>query len=45
VAVGTSNFIEPDSAVKIIEGIRQYCQRNQVGAVRDLIGAVEQQNK
>jgi dihydroorotate dehydrogenase (NAD+) catalytic subunit len=44
VAVGTSNFIEPDSAVKIIEGIRQYCQRNQVGAVRDLIGAVERQN-
>lgn len=41
VAVGTANFIEPDCANKIIEGIRQYCQKHQVNSVRELTGAVE----
>ncbi|MBN2018935.1 MAG: dihydroorotate dehydrogenase [Sedimentisphaerales bacterium] len=41
VAVGTATFIEPDSAVKIIEGIRKYCENHQIGSIRDLIGAVQ----
>ena len=38
VAVGTGSFIEPDCAVKAIEGIRKYCEAHGVNAVRDLIG-------
>jgi dihydroorotate dehydrogenase (NAD+) catalytic subunit len=41
VALGTANFIEPDSAIKIIDGIKKYCQAHQVNAVRDLIGAIQ----
>jgi dihydroorotate dehydrogenase (NAD+) catalytic subunit len=41
VAVGTANFIEPDSAIKIIDGIRKYCETHQLGSVRDLTGAVQ----
>ena len=41
VAIGTANFIEPDSAIKIIDGIKKYCQAHQVNAVRDLIGALQ----
>ncbi|MGD0077143.1 MAG: dihydroorotate dehydrogenase [Sedimentisphaerales bacterium] len=41
VAIGTANFIEPDSALKVIDGIRKYCQAHQVNAVRDLIGALQ----
>jgi dihydroorotate dehydrogenase (NAD+) catalytic subunit len=41
VAIGTANFIEPDSAIKIIDGIKKYCQAHQVNAVRDLIGAIQ----
>jgi dihydroorotate dehydrogenase (NAD+) catalytic subunit len=40
-AIGTANFIEPDTALKIIDGIRNYCQIHQVNAVKDLIGAVQ----
>lgn len=40
VAVGTANFIEPDSAVKIAEGIKAYCQRKQV-SIEELVGSLE----
>jgi dihydroorotate dehydrogenase (NAD+) catalytic subunit len=41
IAIGTANFIEPDTAVKIIDGINKYCQSHQVNAVKDLIGAIQ----
>jgi len=40
VAVGTANFIEPGCAVKIIEGIKKYCIRNNIANVKDLIGSL-----
>jgi dihydroorotate dehydrogenase (NAD+) catalytic subunit len=40
VAVGTANFVEPDCSIKVIEGIKKYCEHHEVNAVRDLIGAV-----
>jgi dihydroorotate dehydrogenase (NAD+) catalytic subunit len=41
VAVGTGNFVEPNCAIKIIEGIRKYCESHQISNFRDLIGGVE----
>ena len=41
VAVGTASFVEPDCAVKMIDGIRKYCETHQVDAVRNLTGAIE----
>jgi dihydroorotate dehydrogenase (NAD+) catalytic subunit len=41
VAVGTSNFIEPDCAGKIIEGIKKYCARKNISNIRQLIGSLE----
>jgi len=41
VAIGTSNFIEPDCSVKIAEGIKQYCIRNNITNIRQLIGSLE----
>jgi dihydroorotate dehydrogenase (NAD+) catalytic subunit len=41
VAVGTANFIEPDTAVKIIDGIKKYCEARHLAAARDLTGALE----
>jgi dihydroorotate dehydrogenase (NAD+) catalytic subunit len=40
VAVGTANFIEPGCAVKIVEGIKKYCIRNEITGVKKLIGSV-----
>jgi dihydroorotate dehydrogenase (NAD+) catalytic subunit len=41
VAIGTANFIEPDTAIKIIDGMNKYCKAHQVSAVKDLIGALQ----
>ena len=41
VAVGTANFMDPASTVKVIDGIADYCERHGVRDVRELIGALE----
>ena len=40
IAVGTGNFIEPDCAVKIVDGIKRYCEKKNVGTIHELIGIV-----
>jgi dihydroorotate dehydrogenase (NAD+) catalytic subunit len=41
VAVGTASFIDPTSAVKVIEGLRDYCAANGIADVRELVGAAQ----
>mgnify|MGYP006285059947 FL=1 len=41
VAVGTASFVEPDCAVQIVEGIRQYCVRHGISKLSDLVGSLE----
>jgi len=41
VAVGTANFVEPASTVRVIEGLEHYCRRHNVARIADLIGALE----
>ena len=41
VAVGTANFYEPQTAVQVIAGLRQFMQQKGIGDVRDLIGSVQ----
>ena len=41
VAVGTANLVEPGCAVKIIEGIREYCKRKEVTNIKELTGSLE----
>jgi dihydroorotate dehydrogenase (NAD+) catalytic subunit len=40
VAVGTASFLEPDCAVQIVDGIQDYCLRQNVARLADLVGAV-----
>jgi len=40
VGIGTANFIEPDCAAKIIEGIKKYCARHNMASVGQLIGSL-----
>jgi dihydroorotate dehydrogenase (NAD+) catalytic subunit len=40
VAIGTGNFVEPNSAIKVIEGIKKYCEAHQIGNIKDLVGTV-----
>ena len=41
VGVGTASFIEPDCAVKIIEGIKAYCAAHNVSGIKELVGSLE----
>jgi len=41
VAVGTATFLEPGCAIKIIEGIKKYCARNNLTNIKDLIGSLK----
>jgi len=41
VAVGTASFIDPRQSVKIVEGMRSYCERKGVGSISELVGALE----
>lgn len=41
VGVGTANFMNPHATVDIIQGIKEYMERYQIGDIRKLIGAVE----
>ncbi|MFH1258814.1 MAG: dihydroorotate dehydrogenase [Elusimicrobiota bacterium] len=41
VAVGTANFIDPQTALKIKEGIKSYMQNNGISRFRDLVGRIK----
>jgi dihydroorotate dehydrogenase (NAD+) catalytic subunit len=41
VAIGTANFIEPTTAIDIVEGIKKYCERKKISNVRELTGSLK----
>ncbi len=41
VAVGTANFIEPTTPLRVIDGIEAYCVRHGFSAVRELTGSIQ----
>ncbi|NBO63540.1 MAG: dihydroorotate dehydrogenase [Acidobacteria bacterium] len=41
VQVGTANFYDPTSTMKIVEGLADFCHRNQLGSIRELIGSLQ----
>ncbi len=38
VAIGTANFIDPKTMIKVRDGIREYLRQNNIGEFKDLIG-------
>jgi dihydroorotate dehydrogenase (NAD+) catalytic subunit len=40
VQVGTANFIDPASGIRIAEGIRQFCDEQQIADVGSLVGSL-----
>ncbi len=41
VAIGTANFYEPQTALQVIAGLRQFLQQHGIEDVRELIGSVK----
>ncbi|MDE6153648.1 MAG: dihydroorotate dehydrogenase [Muribaculaceae bacterium] len=40
VQIGTANFIDPTTTVKVIDGIEEYCTRHSVNDIHDIIGII-----
>ncbi len=40
VQVGTANFYDPSASMKIVDGLAEYCQQNNLASIRDLVGTV-----
>lgn len=40
IQVGTANFIDPTISIKIIDGIKQYCEENSFKSANELVGAM-----
>lgn len=41
IQIGTANFIDPTTTIKVEEGINDYLERHEIKSVRDIIGALE----
>ena len=41
VAVGSATFSQPDTVLRVIEGMRDYCERHNVRRVGDLVGSLQ----
>jgi len=41
VAVGTANFVDPTAAIRVLDGLSEYCREHGVSRASELIGALE----
>ncbi len=42
VAVGTAMYIDPQTPIRIIEGLREYCVRHNIPKISEIVGCVDQ---
>ena len=42
VQIGTLTFVEPDGALKVLRGIEDFCQKNQIKKITDLVGSLKE---
>lgn len=41
IQIGTHNFVDPTISVKVVDGIAEYLNRNNISSVKDLVGALQ----
>ncbi|MFV0332228.1 MAG: dihydroorotate dehydrogenase [Dysgonomonas sp.] len=41
IQIGTHNFIDPTISVKVVDGIREYLDRNNIGSINELVGSLQ----
>lgn len=41
VSIGTANFVDPETPVKVVEGVKKYLLDNKIDDIRSIIGKVE----
>jgi dihydroorotate dehydrogenase (NAD+) catalytic subunit len=41
IQVGTANFVDPKASIKILDGLKEYCENNRIKRIKDLVGKLE----
>ena len=41
IQIGTHNFIDPTVSIKVVDGIKEYLDKNNISSVKELVGALE----
>ena len=41
IEIGTANFIDPETTVKVVDGINEYLDRHNYSSITDIIGQLE----
>lgn len=41
IAVGTANFVDPTSTIRVLDGLVEFCRERDIGRVADLTGALQ----
>jgi dihydroorotate dehydrogenase (NAD+) catalytic subunit len=41
IQVGTANFVDPRTSIKIIEGLKDYCEKNRIKKIKELVGKLK----
>ena len=45
VQVGTANFVDPATGVKMLDGLQMYCKQQNVASICDIVGTIESQEE
>jgi dihydroorotate dehydrogenase (NAD+) catalytic subunit len=45
VEVGTSNFIDPESCIRIVRELEEYCRTNRISRIEDIVGTLDVKNE
>ena len=43
IQVGTANFINPKASIEIIAGLKDYCEKNKLSSISEIVGQAHQQ--
>ena len=45
IQVGTANFVNPKASLEIVLGLKEYCEKNKIGSVSEIVGFVHENKK
>jgi dihydroorotate dehydrogenase (NAD+) catalytic subunit len=41
IQVGTGNFVDPQTSLKIVDGLSEYCKKKEIKKISDLVGKLK----
>ena len=44
IQIGTANFVNPKASIEIINGLKDYCEKNKLKSISEIVGMAHEQN-